>query len=142
MASWTACRPAKDVFRGFRIAPGEFIENAVEGYFRTVAAQVATTDHALSRGAQILTDKPNRHFFQRRVIVIGVSGAFGRIHGVSESNQSIVLHNIGASRAFHRFGQHGFRGTWIRGEFFQQPSEWRYRKRITFFAGNQSILRI
>ena len=50
-ASWTTCGSAKDVFRGFGIAARKFIKNAVESYFRTVAALITTADHALGRSS-------------------------------------------------------------------------------------------
>jgi len=104
MASWTACGSAQDVFRGFGIATCKFIENAVKGYFRTVAALVATADHALGCSSQILADKMDSHFFQRRIEVTGAVRALHRIRVAAESNQSIFRHNIETGRAFCSFG--------------------------------------
>jgi len=100
VTSWTACPSAQDVFRGFGIATCKFIENAVKGYFRTVAALITTADPALSCSSQILTYKMDSHFVQRRIEVTGAFRALNRIHVVAESNQSIFLHDIEAGRAF------------------------------------------
>jgi hypothetical protein len=105
-ASWTACGSAQDVFRGFGIATCKFIENTVKGYFRTVAALVATADHALGCSSQILTDKVDSHFFQWWIEVIGACGALNRNHVAAESNQSIFLHSIETGRTFCRFRRH------------------------------------
>jgi hypothetical protein len=105
-ASWTACGSAQDVFRGFGITTCKFIENAVKGYFWTVAALIATADHALGCSSQILTDKMDSHFFQWRIEVIGTCRAHNRIHVATESNQSIFLHSTETGRAFCRFGRH------------------------------------
>jgi hypothetical protein len=90
-ASRTSCGPAQDVFRRCGIASGKFIENAIEGDFRTVTTLVATTDHALGCRSQILTNKMNSHFFQRRIEIIGAAWIFKRIHIASERDQSVFL---------------------------------------------------
>jgi len=106
VASWTACGSAQDVFRGFGIATCKFIEDTVQSYFRTVAALIATADHVLGCSSQILIDKMDSHFLQRRIEVTGAFRALDRIHGATESNQSIFLHNIETGRAFCSFGRH------------------------------------
>jgi hypothetical protein len=69
-ASRTTCGSAKDVFRGFGIAPGKFIEYAVKSYFRTVTTLITTADHALRRSTQILTNEMDIHFVQWRIEVV------------------------------------------------------------------------
>jgi hypothetical protein len=140
-ASWTSCSSAQNVLRGSGIATGQFIENTVEGYFRTVAALVATADHALCSSSQILTDELDSHVLNWRIEVIRAGRGFNRIHVVSESNQSIFAHDIETGRAFRRFRRHDVCGARIRGRFLQQPFEWRHCEWVTFFAGNQAILR-
>jgi len=140
-ASWAACGSAQDVFRGSGIATGKFIENAIKGYFRTVAALVATADHALGCSSQILPDQMDCHFLHWRIEVIRAGRAFSRVYIVAESNQGVFLHDIETGRTFRRFRECGLCGSCIRGGFIQQPFEWRNCESITFFAGNQAMLR-
>jgi hypothetical protein len=118
-ASWTPRGPAENVFRGFGIATGKFIENAVESYFRTVAALITTADHALRRSAQILTNELDSHFLQRRIEVIGDGESFIRIQVIAESNQSIFIHSIETARTFRWFRQNSIRGTFVCSRFVQ-----------------------
>jgi hypothetical protein len=140
-ASWTSCGSAQDVFRGFGIASGKFIENAIEGDFRTVTALVATTDHALCCSSQILTNQMDCHFFQWRIEILGTNRIFKGVDVISESDQRIVLDDTETGRAFHRFRKHGFRGNSFRGGLIQKFFEWRYCETVAFFAGNQPNLR-
>jgi len=100
VAPWTARASAQDIFRGFGIATCEFVENTVEGNFRTVAALVATADHALGCSSQIFTYKMDRHFFQWRIKVTVAFRAPNRVYFAPESDPSIFGHDTETGRAF------------------------------------------
>jgi len=100
VAPWTARASAQDIFRGFGIATCEFVENTVEGNFRTVAALVATADHALGCSSQIFTYKMDRHFFQWRIKVTVAFRALNRVYFAPESDPSIFGHDTETGRAF------------------------------------------
>jgi len=140
--SWAARRPAQDIFGGLGIAAGEFIENAVKGYFGTVATLITAADHALGCGAQVLPDEPDRHLFQGWVKIIRACRNVSGVHVVSEGDQRFLSHDIGTSRTFHRIGCHDVRRKRFLSRFFQKSLEWRDSESITFLAGNQPVLSI